>query len=186
MNMQDHCICMNTNEPATEFVKLLTEHQRRLYLYIVTLLSGTTDADDILQSVNMLLWSKVDEFRPGTNFTAWAYRIAYYEVLAFRKKRLRDGRLLFSSELMQTITEEQEAYLELERLKERRQALDACLKKLREKDRDLLARRYYAGVTVKDLADETSRPLNSVYRSLDRVRATLLECIQRTLAVKEA
>ena len=177
---------MNQHLQNTEFVKLLTEHQRQLYLYIVTLLSGTADADDILQSVNMVLWSKAEEFQAGTNFAAWAYRIAYYEVLAFRKKRARQGdKLLFNSELMKTMTDEQEAHLDLERLKERRQALDSCLEKLRTRDRELLARRYYTGTTVKELAAEFSRPLNSVYRSLDRVRMTLLECIQRTLAAEE-
>ena len=144
-----------------------------MYLYIVTLLSGTTDADDILQSVNMVLWSKIDEFTPGTNFGAWAYRIAFYEVLAFRKRAASPGQLMFSSELMQTIADEQSADIESQRLEGRRQALDNCLDKLRQRDRNLLARRYYAGSTVKELAREASRPLNSVYRSLERVRMTL-------------
>ncbi len=176
---------MTDHQQNAEFVKLLTGHQRQLYLYIVTLLSGTTNADVILQSVNMVLWSKIDEFTPGTNFSAWAYRIAFYEVLAFRKRAAGGGRLVFSSDLMQTMADEQASHVEAQRMEERRRALDACLEKLRRRDRDLLARRYYAGSTVKELAAEASRPLNSVYRSLERVRMTLLECIQRNLAAGE-
>ncbi len=168
-----------------KFVELLTGHQRQLYLYIVTLLSGTTEADDVLQSVNMVIWSKIDEFEPGTNFTAWAYRIAYFEVLAFRKRLANRGHMLFSSELMQTMADERNEEAQIAQLEERRRALDGCLAKLRDSDRDLLARRYYAGSTVKELADEAARPLNSIYRSLERVRMTLLECIQRSLAATE-
>ena len=177
--------CIILSVTTEKFVELLTGHQRQLYLYIVTLLSGTVDADDVLQSVNMVLWSKIDEFDPGSNFGAWAYRIAYFEVLAFRKRLAKRGRLLFSSELMQTIADEQNDGKETARLEERRRALDECLEKLRDRDRNLLAQRYYADRNVKDLAAEISRPLNSVYRSLERVRMTLLECIRRTLAANE-
>jgi len=75
---------MNRNSARnTEFVQLLTAHQRSLYLYIITLLPNPADVDDVLQSTNMVLWSKADEFVPGTDFGAWARRVAHFEVLAF-------------------------------------------------------------------------------------------------------
>ena len=179
-------LSMHDNQKNTELVRLLTSHQRRLYVHIVTLLSSTKDAEDILQSVNMVLWSKIDEFEPGTNFGAWACRTAYYEVLAYRKKAAERGRLLFNSDLILTMAEERGTSTEAQLLERRRRALEDCLDKLRQRDRDLLARRYCAGTTVKKLAEEASRSLNSMYRSLERVRMTLLECIQRTLATAEA
>ena len=60
---------------------MLTGHQRQLYLFILTLLPNPNDADDVLGDVNTLLWTKADDFEPGTNFTAWAYRVAHFEVL---------------------------------------------------------------------------------------------------------
>ena len=176
---------MNVKQENTEFVRLLTGFQRRLYVYIVTLLSSTKDAEDVLQSVNTVLWSKVDKFEPGTNFEAWACRIAYYEVLAYRKKAVGRGRLFFDSDLILTMAEERGTSTAGQLLERRRRALEDCLDKLRQRDRDLLAQRYYAGTTVKRLAEEASRSLNSMYRSLERVRMTLLECIQRTIAMTE-
>ena len=70
-----------------------------------------------------------------------------------------------------------------DRLEARRQALETCLKKLRPKDRDLLAKRYGSGNTVLEIAVQVSRPVKSIYRSLERMRMTLLECIRRQLAV---
>ena len=66
-----------------EFVRLLTGQQRQLYLYIIALLPNPTDVDDVLQATNMVLWSKADEFEPGSDFGAWARRVAHFEVLAF-------------------------------------------------------------------------------------------------------
>jgi len=68
-------------------------------------------------------------------------------------------------------------------LESRRQALDGCLKKLRADDRSLLVRRYGSGSTVPEIAQQVSRPVKSIYRSLERTRMTLLECIRRHLAL---
>jgi RNA polymerase sigma-70 factor (ECF subfamily) len=57
------------------------------------------DADDILQETNLVLWSKQDEFTPGTDFRVWAFRVARYQVMAYRKRQSLD-RLVFGDELI--------------------------------------------------------------------------------------
>jgi len=163
-----------------EFVRLLTGQQRQLYLYIIALLPNPADVDDVLQATNMVLWSKADEFEPGSDFGAWARQVAYFEVLAFRKRK-RQGRLLFNTNLLDVMAAEWEDTAD--RLEARRQALETCLEKLRPKDRDLLAKRYGSGNTVLEIAGQVSRPVKSIYRSLERMRMTLLECIRRQLTV---
>ena len=83
---------------ATEFVQLLTSHQRRLYVYIMTFLPHLADADEVLQETNVVLWSKAHEFILGTSFSDWAYKIAYFQVLAFRKRGVR-SRLVFAQDM---------------------------------------------------------------------------------------
>ena len=75
----------NDNASA-EFVSLLTGHQRKLYSFILSLLRNPSDADDVLQETNLVLWQKCNEFEPGTNFGAWAFRVAQFQVMAHRKK----------------------------------------------------------------------------------------------------
>ena len=106
--------------------------------------------------------------------------------MTYRKKAAARGRLFFNSDLISTMAEERGASTAMHLLERRRRALEGCLARLRQRDRDLLARRYCAGTTVKKLAEEACRSSNSIYRSLERVRMTLLECIQRTLASVEA
>ena len=173
---------MQDERRAAEFVKLLTSHQRRLYLYILTFLPHPTDAEEVLQEANTVLWSKSGEFEPGTSFAAWAHKVAWFEVLAFRKRSQRD-RLTFSDELLHTFA--QEAMPDETRQNDRRLALVKCLEKLPDRDRDLVARRYTADASVQQIASDLGRPLTSIYRSLERARLALMECIQRTLSAEE-
>ncbi len=60
-----------------------------MYAYSLTLVPHRPDAEDIFQNVGVTLWEKFDEFEEGTNFGAWACRIAWFKVLDFQQKRQR-------------------------------------------------------------------------------------------------
>ena len=46
-------------------------------------------------------------------------------------------------------------------------------------------RRYLRPRSVQSLADGVGRPIKSVYKSLERIRQSLLECIQRTVSAED-
>ncbi|WP_417385261.1 sigma-70 family RNA polymerase sigma factor [Gimesia sp.] len=168
-----------TSEQGREFIALFTKHQRRIYLYILSMVPYPSEAEEILQNTNLIIWKKSQQFEVGTNFFAWACQIAHFEILKFRKKRGRDKHQFsdeFVSQVAEAVKENQDVF-EL-----RRTALTFCLSKLRKKDRELIQRRYQGDNQGKDLADDLGRPANSVYQSLGRVRRTLFECINRYIA----
>ncbi|MBA4032115.1 MAG: RNA polymerase subunit sigma [Planctomyces sp.] len=164
-----------------EFIQLFTKSQRRLYLYILTQVPHPVEAEEVLQEANVIVWSKAAQFQAGTNFFAWACQIAHYEILKYRSRQKRT-KLRFSDEFIEQVAVE--AVEQADELESRRMALKQCLGKLRDKDRELIESRYAPGERGKDLADQIGRPANSVYQSLGRIRRTLLECIQRQLAVE--
>ena len=55
-----------------------------------------------MQEAVEVMWSKFDQFEPGTDFISWALRIARYRVLNYYKKK-RTQRLRFSSEVIKDI-----------------------------------------------------------------------------------
>lgn len=162
--------------PSEEFVQLFTRTQRRLYLTILSQVPRPDDAEEILQNANVVIWSKCHQFEPGTNFFAWAAKIASLEVLKFRQKHARD-RMQFSDEFVRTVAQQMGEETWQHDL--RRQALARCLKKLRPHDRELIQLRYAAGEKGKTVAARIGRPANSVYQSLGRIRRALLACIER-------
>jgi RNA polymerase sigma-70 factor (ECF subfamily) len=161
-----------------EFVQLLTRDQRRILLYIHSLISNWPDAEEVLQNTNLVLWRKWNEFEPGTNFYCWACRVAHLEVLKWRDRRARDART-FSVEFMDEIGAELARQGDLIDL--RHQALTNCLDKLRERDRHLILLRYSDSATTQSVAKQLGRPIKSIYAAVNRIRDRLLECINRTL-----
>ena len=59
-----------------QFVKLLMEHRSLLHSFIYALVRDVHLAEDILQEMGVVLWTKFGEFRSGSNFGAWAREIA--------------------------------------------------------------------------------------------------------------
>ena len=126
----------------------------------------------------MVIWNKFHRFELGTNFVAWSFQIANFEVLKYRDKK-RSNKLVFSGDVLEFIaqeSEEQEDDLDL-----RRAALQECLRKLRPADRELIQQRYQPGSTGEGVARQLDRPINSVYQSIGRIRKNLFECINRRL-----
>jgi RNA polymerase sigma-70 factor (ECF subfamily) len=170
---------MAFDESRQLFVRLLTQHERLVYAYILRLVPNWNDADEILQETNVRLWEEFDRFEPGSNFGAWAVRVAHYQVLTWRKKRDR-ARLIFDDEALACLAATQ-THDNCDE-DERRSALAACLQLLPEKSRDLLARCYGGDSTIRDVAAGLRRSTEAVYKSLQRTRLALHACIERRLA----
>ena len=157
-----HILPMTESEKESAFVAELTDIQMPLRLYVQSLLPGDSGAHDVAQQANALLWRKRDDFTPGTNFKAWAFSVARYEVLNYRKTLARDARLglVFSSELEDVMTEELPH--EPDDLDQRQDALRHCLEKLRPVDKQLILSRYYKNETLQDFADQVGRSVGGL------------------------
>ena len=165
--------------PSVEFVRQFTASQRALFLYILPLVGNSTDADEVLQETNIVIWAKWQQFRPGTNFLAWGRAIARLEV--FRHRRDRSHRLSFLDDaLLDAVARKSEVFSE--ESEQRREALEHCIEQLRPKDLQLLKLRYSGEINGDEVARKLGRPANSVYQSLGRIRRTLAECVRLRLA----
>jgi len=166
-----------------QFMALYSGHQRRLYLYTMTLLPASVDAEDVLQEANLVLWRKFDQYEPDTNFFAWACQIIRYEVLKHREKRARAARLL-DPDVFDRLAEV--AIKQVEHLDEfHRRALVDCMDRLNASDRDLMRKRYSEALEVQAIAAAMNRSPNGVSKSLGRIRRLLLDCINSDSNVRE-
>jgi len=163
---------------SDEFVQLLIANQSQLFAYIVSLVPHWADADEIFQECSLVLWSKRNEFTPGTSFLAWSCQIALNKVFSHRKRQSK-SRLVFDDEFLNLVAAERLAGTE--RLEERAVALSRCIEKLRTRDRDLLSRWYHRQGTTKFVAQQLGRPLDTVYKALKRIRGSLVDCVTRSL-----
>lgn len=165
------------------FVSLLTEHQLALQLYVRSLLPGDPAAGDVVQQANAKIWEKRADFELGTHFKAWAFSIARYEVLDYRKRQARDARMRFSDEVEELVaTEMAESELDVS---QRQLALRACLEKLKANDRQLLLHRYADSGSLAEYAAKVGRSVGGLRVTLHRLRSSLLTCMERKFSAGE-
>lgn len=173
---------MNEQERHNLFSELMNRHQSELYGYIYAVVRNWEDADDLFQSVCLILWTKFELFRPGTSFFAWARQTAKITVSNFLKTK--PHRNYVSEQMFDTLTEiaadgpdeTAEPFLIL---------LRQCRGKLGEADTGLLELRYVEELNTREIADRVQRTQQSVCQSLKRIRRWLLSCVQRELASQE-
>lgn len=164
-----------------EFARLFSRNARRIYGFIMTLVFSHHDAEEVFQNTSVVLWNKFSDFQPGSNFFAWASRVAYYEVLTFLKQQRKSQML--SGDSLTLLADEAIALSDDASL--RQEALEQCLSRLNAADRDLLQARYYHQRPPKQIASMQSRSVDSIYRALSRIHNLLLSCVQRQLAREE-
>jgi len=160
--------------PPTLFIQLFTKHQYALNAFISSLVPRREDIDDVMQETSLALWRKWADYDVSRDFFRWACGIAHIEVLRHHRKKATD-RLWFNEELIEVLAFEMLEDTALFEL--RRNALDSCLKKLRESDRTVIELRYQAGMTVEKVAELLGRTTRTVHRTMARIRRALHNCI---------
>lgn len=161
-----------------EIIRLMTRNQGAVRNYILSLVLDNNVADDLLQETNVTICRKAAEFTVGTNFLSWACRIAYFNILVFRRSKARD-RLQLNESVLDYLAEKQ-----LERSgfeQDRVDALSDCINKLPEPHADLIRRRYKSGGTTNSLAEAESKTPNAMAQLLFRLRSQLEQCVRLKL-----
>ena len=166
---------MNINK-SDEFIDLITSFQGRLYGFILSLLGDPDQANDVLQETNIILWKKSNEFTPGTSFKAWSFRVASFQVMAYRQKKLRD-RLIFDDSFFANIVNEAKDIDE--QFSAKQKTLDACMQKLNIRHRELIDKRYCHGFSVKKIAEDLQQTANAITQTLFRARKNLIDCVKK-------
>lgn len=171
---------MAADEPTAtrDFVDLMTQHQGRLYGYVLALSGDPDAANDVLQEANIVLWKQSSQFEVGSNFKAWAFRIAHFQFMAYRQKLLRD-KVLFSDDLLSVLASEAKEIDE--RHEQRAAALQKCLERMPPRSREAIRLRYADELNIGQMADRLHRSANAIYQILYRARQWLIECVQKDI-----
>jgi RNA polymerase sigma-70 factor, ECF subfamily len=160
------------------FVRLFVEGQREILRYILRLVPDIDAAHEILQDTAVDLWRKFDRYDPTFAFAPWACGFAFRRVLKHREQQARRVKHL-SIESLNLIAAERSEKDGL--LEDRRRALEKCLQQLRDDDRLVVEHRYSRQMSVAKIAGTTGRNTSALYKTLERIRRQLFECVNRRL-----
>jgi RNA polymerase sigma-70 factor, ECF subfamily len=166
-------------EMYEQFLTLFTRDQLRIVAWIRALVPNHTAAADVFQENSLELWRSFSTFRPDADFLPWALGVARHQVLKHWRTAKRD-RLTFSEEFLHELTVE--AIGLADELVPRQAALDECVKRLSDRQRDLIHRFYGDNQTAAVIASAWERSVHAVYKSLKVMRRALLECVEAKLS----
>lgn len=178
---------MNTTQPNQEsstplsheqFMRLFLQSERELLRYVMAIVPNVSDARDIVQETAVALWQGIEKYDTTRPFVPWACRFALNEArqhlrAAGRRKRLLDEDVaaLLESRRIESA----------QRLDVRREHLRDCLGLLPADQHDLVRGYYFEEESIDTLAARWGRGTEAVYKSLQRIRAALHECIERKM-----
>ena len=168
----------HTDEQEKEFVKLLVDHQSLIRAYVISLLPGVSETEDVIQNTNEVLWTKRESFELGTNFKAWALTTARFQVMALQQKLRREKRAPLDEDVLMMVSEEAEIG-DAEAMNKKLQDLNECIGLLQVKDQELVLHRYWKKSGLDEYSKSCGRTVGSLKVALYRVRSSLRGCIDR-------
>ena len=72
---------MRKDNRRDNVMRLAIEHRSQIWAFLMGLMKDPVRVEDLLQNTYVVICEKWQEYRVGTNFLAWALRIARYEFL---------------------------------------------------------------------------------------------------------
>jgi RNA polymerase sigma-70 factor (ECF subfamily) len=170
------------DERSQLLVRLLTQHHQTLLRYIYALVGNAEDANDILQETSVALFQKLEQFDESRPFLPWAYRFAYFEVLKWRDSAANKP-LTLDNDVVELISKDRERGDVL--LKRRMDLLPECFRLLPSRDLIAIRARYYDKTNLDELCEKLGLSRRTLFRELERIRKSLMDCIESKLAVEE-
>ena len=163
-----------------QFTRHFSECEQAMQAFAFSLVLNQDEVDDIIQETLTTLWQNFDDYDPQRPFLPWANGFVYRHVLMHRRSRATQRKHVLSEEAMQRLAEDAPA--SLERHTAMCRALEECLQSLSQTQRDLLEQRYQSDGSLQELAAQTGRTANALYKNLQRLREILYGCVMKRIA----
>ena len=158
-----------------EVLQLFVRHQTRIRGFIVSLMSDFAAAADVLQETFLVVQRKAAEFDPTSNFLAWAFQIARFQVMKAQANHTR-GSDRFSGAVLEALS----ASAPAEPFDDSRlAALPHCLAKLAPQARRIIDLFYQHEHKPQEIARLLNWTPAAVSVSLSRARRLLRNCIEQ-------
>ncbi len=165
-----------------QVLQLFVRHQARIKGFIVSLLPDFAAADDVLQETFLVVQRKAGEFEVTSNFVAWAFQIARFQVMKAQAQQRRAADR-FSGEVLEALA----ASAPMEGPDDKKlTALPGCLVKLAPQARRIVDLFYEHEHKPQEIARILAWTPAAVSVALSRARGFLRKCIEEQLAEARA
>jgi RNA polymerase sigma-70 factor, ECF subfamily len=157
------------------FLSLFLRSEREVFRYVAALVPNVADAEDIVQQTALALWERFDAYDPNQPFTPWACRFALNKAKQWIERRQRWQALLENGLAEELAQRREELRPEFEA---KLRHLEGCLAKLPDEQRSIVEGYYYRRDGIEKLAESSGRTVAATYKTLQRIRQSLQQCVE--------
>ncbi len=171
------------------FESLVAKYERPMYGLAQRIVSGTHDAEEVVQQTFLSVIEHLKDFRQQARFSTWLTRIATNHALALLRKRRRHPTVPLAEDRLENqsrsvprpefIARWAETPEQIASQHETRQLLDEALDKLDEKYRLVFVLRDVEGLSTGETAEALDITTANVKVRLLRARLMLRESLTR-------
>lgn len=160
------------------FRALVELHKAKVYHLLLGMLRDEDQAQELTQETFVKAWKGLPAFRGDSTLWTWLYRIAYHTALDhLRKKKRQDDLVVFAETGTELPREPANDPLELVIKRDKEEDLHQALARLSFRQRAVLILYYFQGLTYREIAAVTRRPLASIRADLHRGKEKLRRMI---------
>ncbi len=165
----------HTPSPQEELAVQIAAIQPRLYGFILKRLADREQTLEVLQCTNLVLCRKSEEFQSGASFAAWAFTIAKFQLMSWRKLNA-SKRLVFTDQVCEIL--DRSVATEAADVDARIPLLHRCLDRIEDEDHALVQRRYRDGEKIAAIAETLGKSADAIAMKLSRIRRQLADCVR--------
>jgi RNA polymerase sigma-70 factor (ECF subfamily) len=146
------------------------------------------DADDVAQRTFIEAFKKISAYAAGTDFRAWLFAIAKYQLLAeaTRLRRTADYHRRYAPHALAEELQRRADTVDVGVRAEQIDQLRDCLGGLNPQAREILGQRYREGLPLDEISRRSGRSVGALKKYLFTLRARLHECLARKTATETA
>lgn len=160
--------------------RLHTLMAARIYAFVYHRLDDRDAAESAVTETLWEVWKSAGRFRGESRVSTWVLGIARYKAMELRRQAMPEHEDL--SELEDVLpADDEDGEAMLERW-QRKQALEACIRKLSYAHRECLQLVHLEGLPLADVAQIQGVPANTVKTRMFHVRRNLKACLELALA----
>ena len=155
-----------------------------IYRLCASFAPTAAEAEELTQEVYLKLWENLERYRPGSNFMAWAWRVAKNLLIdAHRRGRREREAAWLDSEVLDRLPANDSPARRAE-YRQRLRLVAQGLSQIDEELARLILLRDFAGLSYQEIAQALDLPLGTVKSRLNRGRLELATAVQRRLNIR--
>ena len=167
------------------FEGIVRRFERPLRAWLASQAPPAVDVDELAQRTFVLAFSRLSEFELGSDFAAWLFTIARFQLKTelTRLRRVADYHARFAPDLLQRELERR-GFEPPELQQQRLDHLSECLKSLGDHLQRYITWRYEDEIPWEEMATRSGRSVSAGKKQLWQLRRRLHECIEARMATE--